>query len=67
MSTESHVYSDPDAAGLKASRQVRAWRMPLSFRCETTVAETHFTNTLGPNPWGRVKLRPTTINHSMYL
>lgn len=41
------------AEGLTATQQMQAWRMPLPFRYETTATETHFTNTLDPNPRSR--------------
>ncbi|MEV7964915.1 DEAD/DEAH box helicase family protein [Sphaerisporangium sp. NPDC088356] len=52
------------AAGLTASQQMQAWRMPLPFRYETTATETHFTNTLNLNPWSREVFsfhRPETL------
>ncbi|WP_432869304.1 DEAD/DEAH box helicase family protein [Microbispora rosea] len=52
------------AEGLTASQQVQAWRMPLPFRYETTATETHFTNTLDPNPRSREVFsfhRPETL------
>jgi len=52
------------ASGLTASQQMQAWRMPLPFRYETTATETHFTNTLDPNPRSREVFsfhRPETL------
>ncbi|MEO3793809.1 DEAD/DEAH box helicase family protein [Nonomuraea sp. B10E15] len=52
------------AAGLTASQQLEAWRMPLPFRYETTATETHFTNTLDPRPRSRQVFsfhRPETL------
>ncbi|MDA0632532.1 DEAD/DEAH box helicase family protein [Nonomuraea sp. MCN248] len=52
------------ASGLTASQQMQAWRIPLPFRYETTATETHFTNTLDPNPRAREVFsfhRPETL------
>ncbi|WP_196444803.1 DEAD/DEAH box helicase family protein [Planomonospora sp. ID67723] len=52
------------AERLTASQQMQAWRMPLPFRYETTATETHFTNTLDPNPRSREVFsfhRPETL------
>src|SRR5690606_22609477 len=52
------------AGGLTASQQLQAWRIPLPFRYETTATETHFTNTLDPNPRSREVFsfhRPETL------
>ena len=52
------------AAGLTPSQRMQAWRIPLPFRYETTATETHFTNTLDPNPRSREVFsfhRPETL------
>ncbi|MFF4777907.1 DEAD/DEAH box helicase family protein [Microtetraspora fusca] len=58
------------AEGLTASQQMQAWRMPLPFRYETTATETHFTNTLDPNPRSREVFsfhRPETMARWMRM
>jgi type I restriction enzyme R subunit len=52
------------AAGLTAAQQLRAWKLPLPFRYETTAVDTHFTNALDPHPRSREVFsfhRPETL------
>jgi len=41
------------AEQLTSGQQMQAWRVPLPFRYESTAAETHFTNSLDPEPRAR--------------
>jgi type I restriction enzyme R subunit len=52
------------AGELTPGQRLRAWRLPLPFRYETTAVETHFTNDLDPSPRARAVFsfhRPETL------
>lgn len=59
-SVQSQRYAD----GLTPEQRMRAWRIPLPVRYESTGVETWFTNALDPNPRARAVFsfhRPETV------
>ena len=60
VAVQSARYSD----GLTAEQRLRAWRVPLPLRYESTAVETWFTNALDPVPRARLVFsfhRPETV------